>query len=90
MYTLFAAAHPRPHHVNGTMHLDHAFRPTTDEIRCAILWALDHDRAALVEHRATAHLSLRSPLRRAADARLVRRWLEASAISSVLTCAMAA
>ena len=60
------------------MHLIHAFRPTTDEIRCAILWALDHDRAALVQHRASAHLSLSSPVRRAADVRLVQRWLERS------------
>ena len=71
------------------MHLDHAFRPSTDELRCAILWALDHDRAALVEHRAYAHLNLRSPARRAADARLVRRWLEASAVSSVMTGTLA-
>ncbi|MBE7699738.1 hypothetical protein H9623_05365 [Oerskovia sp. Sa1BUA8] len=71
------------------MHIDHAFRPSTDEIRCAILWALDHDRAALVEHRTYAHLNLLSPLRRAADARLVRRWLEASAVSSVMTQSLA-
>ena len=71
------------------MHLDHAFRPSTDELRCAILWALDHDRAALVEHRAYAHLNLRSPVRRAADARLVRRWLEASAVSCVMTGTLA-
>ena len=71
------------------MHIVHAYRPSTDEIRCAILWALDHDRAALVEHRAYAHLNLHSPMRQAADARLVRRWLEASAVSSVMTRSLA-
>ncbi|MCB7134986.1 hypothetical protein [Cellulosimicrobium marinum] len=48
--------------------------PARTDVRAALLWALEHDRTALLEHRESTQRCLRDAARGAADRRLVRRW----------------
>ncbi|MBD8080327.1 hypothetical protein [Cellulosimicrobium arenosum] len=48
--------------------------PSRYEVRTALLWALEHDRDALLEHRETTQRSSWEAARGAADRHLVRRW----------------
>ena len=48
--------------------------PARCEVRAALLWALENDRAALLEHRESTQRSAWDATRGAADRRLVRRW----------------
>jgi hypothetical protein len=52
---------------------------TRDEVRAAILWALEHDVATLAQHREVAHTVLDESRRRRSDAALVARWRQATA-----------
>jgi hypothetical protein len=55
-------------------------RPATrDEVRAAILWAIDHDVVGLTIHREVAHQTVDELRRRRADAALVARWRRATA-----------
>ncbi|GAB2462903.1 hypothetical protein [Xylanimonas ulmi] len=51
---------------------------TRDEVRAAILWAIDHDVASLVRHRRIAHTVHDEGRRRRSDADLVARWRRAA------------
>lgn len=51
---------------------------TARDVRSALLWALEHDRHALLEHREVAHRGSGLGGRPAADRRLVARWRAAS------------
>ncbi|MBE9925681.1 MULTISPECIES: hypothetical protein [Cellulosimicrobium] len=53
--------------------------PSRTEVRTALLWALENDRDALLEHRETTQHCLWAAARGAADRRLVRRWRAAAA-----------
>src|SRR5690606_26098821 len=53
--------------------------PSRTEVRSALLWALEHDRDALLEHRETTQHCAWPAARGAADRRLVRRWRAAAA-----------
>ncbi|WP_265520143.1 hypothetical protein [Oerskovia flava] len=54
--------------------------PAPDVVRTALLWALEHDREALAEHRETAWSTPRGVLRVRADRRLVERWAAAHGV----------
>lgn len=55
-------------------------KPTPDDIRCAVDWALTHDLAALLAYRQIAHLD--KSARWKADATLVARWQRATSEGS--------
>lgn len=55
---------------------------TRDEVRAAILWAIEHDVVTLTEHRQVAHTVLDEGRRRRSDAALVARWRRATALST--------
>ena len=48
--------------------------PSRQDVRSALLWALEYDREALLEHRETTHNSRWDTARRRADRQIVRRW----------------
>ncbi|SDR87222.1 hypothetical protein [Paraoerskovia marina] len=48
--------------------------PTHDEVREALMWAIDNDHRALVRHRTAHHLARTDSARLAADEDLVERW----------------
>ncbi len=52
---------------------------TRDEVRAAILWAVEHDVVTLTEHRRVAHTTQDEWRRRRSDAALVARWRKATA-----------
>ena len=47
---------------------------TRADVREALMWALERDRAALLAHRAAVHSSKSDLTRRRADKALVERW----------------
>ena len=49
-------------------------RVTRADVREALMWALERDRAALLAHRAAVHSSKSDLTRRRADKALVERW----------------
>ncbi|MBD5785824.1 hypothetical protein IF650_06480 [Cellulosimicrobium terreum] len=51
--------------------------PPRHEVRAALLWALEHDRVALLEHREATQRCAWEAARGAADRQLVRRWYDA-------------
>lgn len=51
---------------------------TRDEVRAAILWAIDHDQAVLAQHRQVAHTVMSESQRRSSDADLVAHWRSAT------------
>lgn len=58
------------------MYAIEATGPTSYDVRRALLWALENDRAALLEHREATQYRRWEAARRYADRRLVRRWRE--------------
>jgi hypothetical protein len=52
--------------------------PAHHDVRAALLWALEHDRKALLEHREATQRCIWAAARGAADRLLVRRWLVAT------------
>jgi hypothetical protein len=60
--------------------------PSWDDIHQALIWALEHDLPALVEHRAAVHLSPYGWSRRDADELLVARWRQAAAGAEPQPC----
>lgn len=48
--------------------------PARRDVRAALLWALENDRVALLEHRESTQHCAWEAARGAADRRLVRRW----------------
>ncbi|OLT54576.1 hypothetical protein [Cellulosimicrobium sp. CUA-896] len=52
--------------------------PALHDVRAALLWALEHDRTALLEHREATQRCVWAAARGAADRRLVRRWRHAT------------
>ncbi|MEV0952429.1 hypothetical protein [Promicromonospora sp. NPDC050249] len=49
-------------------------RVTRADVRQALMWALERDRAALLAHRAAVHSSKSDLTRRRADKTLVEQW----------------
>ncbi len=60
------------------MHATLPSAPSRTEVRSALLWALEHDRDALLEHRESTQHCGWTVARGAADRRLVRRWRASS------------
>ena len=58
----------------GTMDETRSARVTRADVREALMWALERDRAALLAHRAAVHSSKSDLTRRRADKALVERW----------------
>lgn len=53
-------------------------RHSHEDVETALMWAIDHDRNAFQEHRATAYSGPSEFVRRRADARLVEVWRRAT------------
>ena len=58
----------------GTMDETRSARVTRADVREALMWALERDRAALLAHRAAVHSSKSDLTRRRADKALVEQW----------------
>ena len=58
----------------GTMDETRSARVTRADVRAALMWALERDRAALLAHRAAVHSSKSELTRRRADKALVEQW----------------
>ena len=58
----------------GTMDESRSARVTRADVREALMWALERDRAALLAHRAAVHSSKSDLTRRRADKALVEQW----------------
>ena len=58
----------------GTMDETRSVRVTRADVREALMWALERDRAALLAHRAAVHSSKSDLTRRRADKALVEQW----------------
>ena len=58
----------------GTMDETRSVRVTRTDVREALMWALERDRAALLAHRAAVHSSKSDLTRRRADKALVEQW----------------
>lgn len=58
----------------GTMDETRSVRVTRSDVRQALMWALERDRAALLAHRAAVHSSKSDLTRRRADKTLVEQW----------------
>lgn len=58
----------------GTMDETRSARVTRADVRAALMWALERDRAALLAHRAAVHSSKSDLTRRRADKTLVETW----------------
>lgn len=58
----------------GTMDETRSVRVTRADVREALMWALERDRAALLAHRAAVHSSKSDLTRRRADKVLVEQW----------------
>lgn len=58
----------------GTMDETRSVRVTRADVRQALMWALERDRAALLAHRAAVHSSKSDLTRRRADKTLVEQW----------------
>ena len=57
--------------------------PARCDVRAALLWALENDRSALLEHRETTQRCSWEAARDAADRRLVRLWRSATLAAPV-------
>ncbi|GAB2496143.1 hypothetical protein GCM10027063_39040 [Promicromonospora xylanilytica] len=58
----------------GTMDETRTVRVTRADVREALMWALERDRAALLQHRAAVHSTKSDLARRRADKALVEQW----------------
>jgi hypothetical protein len=58
----------------GTTDETRSVRVTRADVRQALMWALERDRAALLAHRAAVHSSKSDLTRRRADKALVAQW----------------
>ena len=58
----------------GTMDETRSARVSRADVRQALMWALERDRAALLAHRAAVHSSKSDLTRRRADKALVEQW----------------
>lgn len=58
----------------GTMDETRSVRVTRADVREALMWALERDRAALLQHRAAVHSTKSDLARRRADKALVEQW----------------
>jgi hypothetical protein len=58
----------------GTTDETRSVRVTRADVREALMWALERDRAALLAHRAAVHSSKSDLTRRRADKALVAQW----------------
>lgn len=58
----------------GTMDETRSTRTSRAEVQAALMWAIEHDRTAFLEHRSTTYTGPSEFTRRRADARLVELW----------------
>ena len=66
--------------MHRTLHETLPAAPARCDVRAALLWALEHDRLALLEHRESTQSCSWESARSDADHRLVRRWRVAVAM----------